>query len=110
MKYIFDLTFNKDHYDLKIELNMGNQYSSPVSFPLNEDAESFEKVAANLIDNMRLTVNERYEARSNTSVLVDYLKYYFNKAEENTEQIINEEHVSDNEVIENLISENEQEQ
>lgn len=119
MKYEFDLNFKQDHYELLISLTHNNSFGK-VQKTINIDANSpaFENVLSEIIDNMRLTVNEREDVRNNAAVFTDYLKYYKSSNNVSQEVQINEDDltaeidsnkVDDNAVINSVLNEDEDE-
>lgn len=119
MKYEFDLNFKQDHYELLISLTHNNSFGKAQK-TINIDANSpaFENVLSEIIDNMRLTVNEREDVRNNAAVFTDYLKYYKSSNNVSQEVQINEDDltaeidsnkVDDNAVINSVLNEDEDE-
>ena len=79
MKYTFDLNKRNRRYELKIDISSGNAFTGGVQKVLNTPDNNIkwqyhlEDLLNDMIDNMRLTVSEREEARDNLKVFLDYI-------------------------------------
>ena len=79
MKYTFDLNKRNGKYELKIDISAGNAFTGGVQKVLNTPDNNIkwqyhlEDLLNDMIDNMRLTVSEREEARDNLKVFLDYI-------------------------------------
>lgn len=119
MKYEFDLNFKQDHYELLISLTHNNSFGkAQKTINIDTNSPAFENVLSEIIDNMRLTVNEREDVRNNAAVFTDYLKYYKSSNNVSQEVQINEDDltaeidsnkVDDNAVINSVLNEGEDE-
>ena len=81
MKYTFDVDERNNKFEIRLEITKTGGYASTAAktiecseFNPNWTA-SLEKLLADIIDNMRLTVQERTEVYKNSNILVQYLKY-----------------------------------
>jgi hypothetical protein len=81
MKYIFDVDERNNKFQIRLELQKGNAFNAS-AYQIIECSEespnwpiSLEILLVDIIDNMRLTVQERNEAYRNSNILVQYLKY-----------------------------------
>ena len=91
MKYLFDVTCQPNRNIIKLEV-----IDKPGAMPLNNICRTvvFDKWQNNeepdlsqllneIIDNMRLTVKEREEAKYESKVLKDYIQNYSNESNSN---------------------------
>lgn len=91
MRYLFDVTCQSNRKIIKLEV-----IDKPGSIPLNNicrtvvfDEGQYTKepdlsqLLNEIIDNMRLTVKEREEAKYESKVLKDYLQNYSNESNSN---------------------------
>ena len=91
MRYLFDVTCQSNRKIIKLEV-----IDKPGSIPLNNicrtvvfDEGQYTKepdlsqLLNEIIDNMRLTVKERQEAKYESKVLKDYLQNYSNENNSN---------------------------
>jgi len=96
MKYIFDVDERNNKFSIKVEILKGNAFNANSSTIIECSEEKpnwgkdLELLISELIDNMRLTVQERTEARRNANILIEYLKYS-NHNYDKTQQMIVEE-------------------
>ena len=81
MKYTFDVDERNNKFEIRLEITKTGGYTSTAAKTI-ECSEynpnwtaSLEKLLADIIDNMRLTVQERTEVYKNSNILVQYLKY-----------------------------------
>ena len=94
MKYIFDVDERNNKFSIRIEIQKGNAFNANASsiVECSEEKPNWDKdlelMLQELIDNMRLTVNERTEARRNANILIEYLKYSNPVAPEQRHQMI----------------------
>ena len=119
MKYEFDLNFKNDHYELVMSLTHNNSFGkTQKTINIDGNSPTFENVLGEIIDNMRLTVNEREDVRNNAAIFADYLKYYNPSNGASQEVQINEDDldakvdvnkVDDNTVINSVLNEDEDE-
>ena len=79
MKYIFDVDERNNKFQIRLELQKGNAFNAS-AYQIIECSEespnwpiSLEILLVDIIDNMRLTVQERNEAYRNSNILVQYL-------------------------------------
>jgi len=81
MKYIFDVDERNNKFSIRVEIQKGNAFNANASSIIECSEEKpnwdidLEILLKNIIDNMRLTVQERTEARRNANILIEYLKY-----------------------------------
>ena len=91
MKYLFDVTCQPNSNIIKLEVidKQGgmpiNNISRTVVFEAGIDNEEPDlgQLLNEIIDNMRLTVKEREEAKYESKVLKDYLQNYSNENNSN---------------------------
>ena len=91
MKYLFDVTCQPNRNIIKLEVidKQGgmpiNNISRTVVFEAGMDNEEPDlgQLLNEIIDNMRLTVKEREEAKYESKVLNDYLQNYSNESNSN---------------------------
>ena len=97
MKYIFDVDERNNKFSIRVEIQKGNTFNANASSiaEFSEEKTNWDKdlelILQELIDNMRLTVNERIEARCNANILIEYLKYSNPVVPEQRHQMIDEE-------------------
>lgn len=97
MKYIFDVDERNNKFSIRVEILKGNGFNANASSIIECSEEKpnwgkdLELMFQELIDNMRLTVQERIEARHNANILIEYLKYSNPVASEQKHQMIVEE-------------------
>lgn len=97
MKYIFDVDERNNKFSIRVEIQNGNAFNANASSIIECSEEKpywdkdLELMFQDLINNMRLTVNERTEARRNANILIEYLKYSNPVAPEQRHQMIVEE-------------------
>jgi len=97
MKYIFDVDERNNKFSIRVEIQKGNAFNANASSIVECSEEQpnwgkdLELMLQELIDNMRLTVNERTEARRNANILIEYLKYSNPVAPDKRHQMIVEE-------------------
>lgn len=97
MKYIFDVDERNNKFSIKVEIFNGNAFNANASSIIECSEEKpdwgkdLELLISELIDNMRLTVKERTEARRNANILIEYLKYSNPVASGQRHQMIVEE-------------------
>lgn len=102
MRYLFDVTCQSNRNIIKLEV-----IDKPGAIPLNnicrtvvfdegQDNEEpdLSQLLNEIIDNMRLTVKEREEAKYESKVLKDYLQNYSNENNSN-ESNSNKDHSDD---------------
>lgn len=94
MKYTFDVDERNNKFEIRLEITKTGGYSSSAAKTI-ECSETnpnwnipLEKLLVDIIDNMRLTVQERTEVYKNSNILVEYLKY--NNPIEQIPQVDNE--------------------
>ena len=81
MKYLFDIDERNGKFEIKLEITKTGGYSSSAAKTIECSEQypnwpvSLEKLLVDIIDNMRLTVQERSEVYKNSNILVQYLKY-----------------------------------
>jgi hypothetical protein len=81
MKYIFDVDERNNKFSIRVEIQKGNAFNANASSIVECSEEQpnwgkdLELMLQELIDNMRLTVQERTEVYKNSNILVEYLKY-----------------------------------
>ena len=81
MKYIFDVDERNNKFSIRVEIQKGNAFNASASsiVECSEEKPNWDKdlelMLQELIDNMRLTVQERTDARRNSNILIEYLKY-----------------------------------
>ena len=91
MKYLFDVTCQPNRNIIKLEVidKQGgmpiNNIARTVVFEAGMDNEEPDlgQLLNEIIDNMRLTVKEREEAKYESKVLKDYIQNYSNKNNSN---------------------------
>ena len=91
MKYLFDVTCQPNRNIIKLEVidKQGgmpiNNISRTVVFEAGMDNEESDlgQLPNEIIDNMRLTVKEREEAKYESKVLKDYIQNYSNENNSN---------------------------
>lgn len=94
MKYTFDVDERNNKFEIRLEITKTGGYSSSAAKTIEcSEANpnwnvSLEKLLVDIIDNMRLTVQERTEVYKNSNILVEYLKY--SNPMEQTPQVDNE--------------------
>ena len=102
MRYLFDVTCQLNRNIIKLEvidkpgaMPLNNIYRTVV-FNEGQDNEEpdLSQLLNEIIDNMRLTVKEREEAKYESKVLKDYLQNYSNENNSN-ENNSNEDHSDD---------------
>lgn len=97
MKYIFDVDERNNKFSIRVEIQKGNAFNANASSIIECSEEQpnwgkdLELMLQELIDNMRLTVQERTEARRNANILIEYLKYSNPVAPDKRHQMIVEE-------------------
>lgn len=81
MKYTFDVDERNNKFEIRLEVTKTGGYNSSAA-KVVECSEfnpnwtvSLEKLLVDIIDNMRLTVQERTEVYKNSNILIEYLKY-----------------------------------
>lgn len=81
MKYTFDVDERNNKFEIRLEITKTGGYSSSAIKTIECSEEnpnwsaSLEQLLVDIIDNMRLTVQERNEVYKNSNILVQYLKY-----------------------------------
>ena len=81
MKYIFDVDERNNKFSIRVEIQKGNAFNANASsiVECSEEKPNWDKdlelMLQELIDNMRLTVQERNAAYKNSNILIEYLKY-----------------------------------
>lgn len=95
MQYRFDVNERNNKYEIKLEIfkdvGFGTSSYDIIECPKNNHPiwpVYVEKLMARIIDNMRLTVNERMEVRNNSKILIDFLKNNFESADNKQEMIV----------------------
>ena len=94
MKYIFDVDERNNKFSIRVEVQKGNAFNANASSIVECSEEQpnwgkdLELMLQELIDNMRLTVQERTEARRNANILIEYLKYSNPVVPEQNDQMI----------------------
>ena len=91
MRYLFDVTCQSNRKIIKLEVidKPGamplNNITRTVVFDEGQDNEEpdLSQLLNEIIDNMRLTVKEREEAKYESKVLKDYLQNYSNESNSN---------------------------
>ena len=95
MKYIFDVDERNGKREIRLEITKNSGFGSSAYNIIecsNDNSNwsmNLESLLTSVIDNMRLTVNERSEVRDNSHILIDYLKNNINSND--TKQMIVEE-------------------
>ena len=91
MRYLFDVTCQSNRNIIKLEVidKQGgmpiNNIARTVVFEagIDNDEPDLGQLLNEIIDNMRLTVKEREEAKYESKVLKDYLQNYSNESNSN---------------------------
>lgn len=95
MKYIFDVDERNGKREIRLEITKNSGFGSNAYniIECSDDNQNWtmnlESLFTSVINNMRLTVNERSEVRDNSQILIDYLKKNINSND--THQMIVEE-------------------
>ena len=81
MKYEFEVSCHENENIIKVIVGFGsmaNSVTSTIRFEggKDEDEPSLNELLLDMVDNIRLTVNERKEAMYNVKVFKDYVQQY----------------------------------
>jgi hypothetical protein len=81
MKYEFDVSCHENENVIKVTIGFGSMSNSVTRTIRFEDGEDYDELPLNellldMVDNIRLTVNERKEAMYNVKVFNDYVQLY----------------------------------
>lgn len=80
MKYTFEVSTTDTGYTVKIDIAYGSGINNVVRFLSFEDGaddpeQDIEQLLNDMVDNMRLTVDERKEARWNITRFLSYVQW-----------------------------------
>ena len=78
MRYIFDTNNNEDGFSISVKIGENNYYGNNNDIVVNKSefkTMDLEKVLQTILNNVRLTVDERKNAENDLKEFVEYVRY-----------------------------------